>query len=156
MTLNKAVLLALVPVLALVFSGCAAPGSKAASAKKMYEPKMVQHYKGSVFEATDKGYYTAELIPRPKEPVVGKNDADLIIHDYKATDIPGLRIEVTPFMPGKDVTSPDKPVVEDAGRGLYFIKNLHYTEPGNWSLKIAISGPEDDKVVLELPEVVKK
>ncbi len=33
-----------------------------------YSPKMVQHIRGSVFGATDHGYYTAELVMRPKKP----------------------------------------------------------------------------------------
>jgi hypothetical protein len=39
------------------------------------------------------------------------------------------------------------------GRGLYFIKDLHYTKPGTWELKVEIKGPENDTVILPLPVV---
>lgn len=137
-------------LLALAFIGCA---SMETAKKKKYEPEMVQHFKGSIFTATDTGYYTAELIIRPRPPVVGKNSADLIIHDWKAHDIEGLGITVTPYMAEKGTPSPDKVTVKDAGRGLYILENLNYNMPGQWELRLDIRGPEDDTVVLKLPEV---
>lgn len=119
-----------------------------------YKPEMVQHIKGSVFKATDSGYYTAELVMKPKQPLVGANKAQLIIHDYEATDIPGLKISVTPYLPAKGIQSKETPKVKDAGRGLYLIENIHFPESGNWELKLSIKGPyKDDTVVLALPEV---
>lgn len=138
--------LALIVVLAV--AGCTA-------GTKKYTPEMVQHFKGSVFKATETGYYTAELIVRPNPPVVGENRADLIIHDYRAHDIEGLDIRVTPYlMEGdEDEASPDVPTVRDEGRGLYLIENIHYQKPGKFALRVEIKGPKDDAVVLPLPEV---
>ncbi len=119
-----------------------------------YTPKMVQHIKGSVFKATDHGYYTTELVMRPKQPVVGKNKADLIIHDYEATDTPGLNITAIPYLTNKGITSKEKPIVKDAGRGLYLIENIYFHTHGKWELRLKIRGPEmDDTVVLPLPEI---
>jgi hypothetical protein len=127
-------------------AGCAAGTRK-------YTPEMVQHFNGSVFKATETGYYTAELILRPNPPVVGKNRADLIIHDYRAHDIPGLDITVTPYLVEGNEASPESPAVKDEGRGLYLIENLHYQRPGKFALRVEIKGPKDDTVVLPLPEV---
>jgi hypothetical protein len=139
-------------LLALAFLGCA----KAQTAR-IDPAKMVQHFKGSVFEATDKGSCTTELIIRPNPPVVGRNSADLIIHDIRgeeAVDIEGLDVTATPYMPGTARPSPDKVAVKDAGRGLYILENLNYDMPGKWELKLELSGPGlTDSVVLELPEV---
>ncbi|MEW6109698.1 MAG: FixH family protein [Nitrospirota bacterium] len=122
-----------------------------------YTPKMVQHIKGSVFKATDRGYYTAELVMKPDPPLVGKNSAHLIIHDYEADDITGLNITVIPFMPEKGIQSNEKPVVKDAGRGLYIIENIYFRIPGMWELRLKISGPYMvDTVVLPLPEIIEK
>lgn len=119
-----------------------------------YTPKKVQHIKGSVFQETETGYYTAELVMKPKQPVVGTNEAHLIIHNYEAVDVPGLRIYAEPYLPGKGLKSDEKTVIEDAGRGLYVIKNIKITEPGVWVLKLTIYGDEiSDKVSLILPEV---
>ncbi|MGD8351545.1 MAG: hypothetical protein PVG55_00975 [Nitrospirota bacterium] len=140
----------LLVALAVFFVACAGQTQKT----KTYEPEMVQHIKGSVFDATDKGYYTTELVIKPSPPVVGDNKAQLIIHDYKATDIPGLDITIVPYLPEKDLESTGGIKVFDAGRGLYLIDNINFSEPGNWQLKLTISGPEmTDTVVLDIPEV---
>lgn len=137
-------------VLSLTILGCATNSTKG----KVYKPEMVQHIKGSVFEATDKGYYTTELVIKPSPPVVGDNKAQLIIHDYKATDIPGLDINVVPYLPEKGLESSEKVKVYDAGRGLYLLDNIHFPEPGKWQLKLTISGQEmTDTVILDIPAV---
>lgn len=119
-----------------------------------FTPKMVQHIRGSVFSATDHGYYTTELVMKPKHPRVGVNKAHLIIHNYDAMDVPGLKIHVEPFLPAKGMTSPEKPAVKDAGRGLYIIENIVFPEPGNWELRLKIYGEElSDTVTLKIPEV---
>ncbi len=136
-------------LLSILLLGCAAQYKEA----KTYKPEMVQHIKGSVFDATDRGYYTTELVMKPSPPVVGENKAQLIIHNYKAEDIPGLEITAVPYLPGKDMRSPEKVTVFDAGRGLYLLDNIILTEPGVWQLKLTVAGPEmTDSVVLELPE----
>jgi len=140
---------ALVLFIAMSLLGCAAGPRK-------YTPEMVQHFKGSIFKATETGYYTAELIIRPNPPVVGNNAADLIIHDYRAHDITGLDITITPFLADEGEASPKAPFIRDAGRGLYLIENLYYHRPGRFSLRVEIRGPKDDSVVLPLPEIKSK
>ena len=118
-----------------------------------YTPEMVQHIKGSSFKATDTGYYTAELVMKPKQPVVGMNKAHLIIHNYEAVDIPGLRIIATPYLPSKGITS-ENAKVEDSGRGLYILEDVNLTEPGIWHVQLKIYSDEmSDKVTLVIPEV---
>lgn len=119
-----------------------------------YTPKMDQHIKGSVFKATDTGYYTTELVLKPSPPVVGANTAQLIIHDYEAEDIPGLKITCSLYLPAKKLSPVTQPKVTDAGRGLYLIENMHFPEPGAWEIKLTIKGPfKTDTVVLQIPEV---
>ncbi len=119
-----------------------------------YTPKMVQHIRGSVFRATDTGYYTTELVMKPKQPLVGKNKAHLIVHNYEGADIAGLRIDVTPVLPSGNLVPDQKPEVKDAGRGLYIIDNIYFPEPGKWELRLKLYGEEMvDTVVLPLPEV---
>lgn len=119
-----------------------------------YTPKMVQHIRGSVFKATDSGYYTTELVMKPTPPHVGYNNAHLIVHNYEGVDIPGLRISITPYLPSKNLTPEEKPKVKDAGRGLYIIENIYFPEPGKWELRLKLYGDEIvDTVILPLPEV---
>ena len=138
-------------VVGLALTGCKTTN---ASGQKMYKPELVQHIRGSSFKATERGYYTAELVTKPKPPIVGENSAQLIIHDYKATDRGGLTITATPYLPAKDMTSESPVSVKDAGRGLYLLEGIKITEPGKWQMKLTISGPEEtDSVVLDLPKV---
>lgn len=121
-----------------------------------YKPELVQHIKGSSFKPTQTGYYTAELVMKSDPPVVGKNQANLIIHNYRAHDIPGLTITVTPVLPGSSVTSPSTPSVKDVGRGLYVIDDIEFPVPGDWKLAIKIEGPDmNDVVTLDIPTVVE-
>jgi hypothetical protein len=134
-------------VCALSLIGCASDFGKKT-------PEMVQHIEGSIFKATERGYYTTELVIKPKPPVVGKNKANLIIHDYEANDTPGLTIKIVPKMTNSDVASKEKPLIKDAGRGLYLIENIDIHSSGMWELQMTISGPRmSDKVTLELPEI---
>lgn len=143
--IKKALMLCLV----IVFAGCA--GYEVKPPKKT---EMVQHIKGSVFSATDKGFFTTELVMTPRNPVVGKSKANLIIHDYEAHDTPGLDITVLLYMPETGVQSSEKPVVTDVERGLYRLENLYFQSPGIWQMKLNIKGPRfSDTVVLSLPEV---
>jgi hypothetical protein len=138
---------ALLIICVLSLIGCASDFGKKT-------PEMVQHIKGSIFKATERGYYTAELVMKPKQPVVGKNKGSLIIHDYEANDTPGLKIEIIPRMTGSEVTSQEKPVIKDAGRGLYLIENIDLHSPGMWELWMRISETRmSDVVTLPLPEI---
>ena len=124
------------------------------SCSTKYTPKLVQHIRGSSFSATEHGYYTTELVMKPRHPRVGTNSAHLIIHNYDGIDMPGLRIYIEPYLPSKDITSPEKPHVKDAGRGLYIIDNIVFPEPGDWVLRLKIYGEElSDSVTLKIPTV---
>ncbi len=135
---------AVVLMCSLIFAGCAST----------YTPKLVQHIRGSSFKPTHTGYYTAELVMKPKQPKVGINKAHLIIHDYEATDIPGLTIKAVPVHTEKGTISKTTPTVKDAGRGLYIIENISLPEPGMWEIQIYIKGDfKNDSVELPIPEV---
>jgi hypothetical protein len=55
---------------------------------------------------------------------------------------------------GEEIKPDNQPTVKDAGRGLYIIENINFSEPGQWEMKLTIKGPyKKDTVVLSLPEV---
>jgi hypothetical protein len=116
--------------------------------------RMDQHIPGSVFDKTEQGFYTTELVLKPRKPIVGLGRGHLIVHDHEAVDTPGLNITATLYMPETGVESSKKPVVKDARKGLYKVNNLYYDSPGKWLLKLEISGRmASDVVVLSLPVV---
>ena len=140
-------------IIGLFITGCATDYK--ADAPK--ETKQVQHIPGSVFQVTENGFYTTELVLKPKNPVVGKSKGHLIIHDYEAVDTPGLDITATLFMPETGAVSKEAPTFKDVERGLYIVDNIFFNEPGKWELKMNIKGQRfSDTVVLQLPEVKER
>jgi hypothetical protein len=142
-------------IILLIIVGAFAAGC--ATDYKMKPPGrtiMDQHIPGSVFDKTEQGFYTTELVLKPRNPIVGLGRGHLIVHDHEAVDTPGLKITATLYMPETGVESSKKPAVKDVRKGLYKVGNLFYDSPGMWSLKLEISGPRaSDFVVLSLPEV---
>jgi hypothetical protein len=140
----------LVIIVSLVITGCAMD-------YKMKPPMvtvMDQHIPGRVFDKTEQGFYTTELVLKPRVPIVGKGRGHLIIHNHKAVDTPGLDITATLYMSETGVESSQKPAVRDVRKGLYKVENLFYDSPGMWTLKLEIIGRRaSDVVVLSLPEV---
>ncbi len=118
-------------------------------------PKVTQHIKGSAFSLTENGYYTAEFVFRPRQPVTGKNKGHLIVHNYRSIDVPGMKISIVPYLPAKGLTSPETPGVKDMGRGLYLVENIYFPEPGKWVFKMQMKGMNQDRVTLEIPGEVK-
>jgi hypothetical protein len=135
--------------LALVFIGCAPPGAK------KYRPELVQHMYGSVFDSTETGYYTTEVILRPNPPLVGRTKADLIVHDFRAVDRGGLKIQAELSLADTGEPAPEMPTVKEVRgphRGLYEIA-IYFHQPGDFELKLTIDGPFHDTVMLQIPTV---
>jgi hypothetical protein len=140
-------------IITLAFLGCA--GNYVAKPPKT--TIMDQHIEGSIFKATENGFYTTELVLKKKKPVVGKNRGHMIVHNYEAVDTPGLKITAVLYMPETGAVSIEPTVVKGKGKGLYSVNNLYFDKPGKWELKMEIVGHSySDTVVLELPEVKEK
>ncbi len=139
-------------IMSLLIAGCAVDQKAGAPMQTI----MDQHIPGSAFDKTEQGYYTAELVLKPRNPVVGAGAGHLIVHNHEAVDTPGLNIRAMLYMSETGLESSKKPVVKDVKKGLYKVSDLHYDVPGVWKLKLEISGPMgSDVVVLSLPEVKK-
>lgn len=140
----------LIVILGLVVTGCAMESQM----KPPMQTIMDQHIPGSAFDKTEKGFYTAEVVLKPRKPIVGMGKAHLIVHNHEAVDIPGLDITATLFMAETGVESSRKPTIKDARKGLYKIDNLYYDSPGMWKMKLEIKGRRaSDVVLLSLPQV---
>ena len=135
---------------ALLLPACATtpPG------ERTYEPKLFQHFEGSLFGPCIRGCFTVEVILKPNPPIVGRNAADVIIHDYRAMDIGGADVEFVPWMAEEGRPSPETPTIKDTKIGLYVIENIVLDRPGKWTYRIRIShGGLADSIELALPEV---
>jgi hypothetical protein len=140
----------LVIILSLVVTGCAMDHKM----KPPMQTIMDQHIPGSAFDKTEKGFYTTEVVLKPRKPIVGMGRGHLIVHNHEAVDTPGLDITATLYMSETGVESSKKPVLKDVRKGLYKVNNLFYDAPGMWNLKLEIRGRSvSDVVVLSLPQV---
>jgi len=64
--------------------------------------------------------------------------------------VPGLSLDVVPWMPAMGHGTSTVPSVIDSGGGVYVIENVELFMPGQWDLRTAIAGPEDDKLVVSV------
>jgi hypothetical protein len=62
----------------------------------------------------------------------------------------GLSLDVVPWMPAMGHGTSTTPSVSDTGGGVYVIDDVVLFMPGQWDLRTAISGPEDDKLVVSV------
>jgi hypothetical protein len=62
----------------------------------------------------------------------------------------GLSLDVVPWMPAMGHGTSTVPSVSDMGGGVYIIDDVVLFMPGQWELRTAISGPEDDKLVVSV------
>jgi len=139
-------------IVGLALTGCAMNYKM----KPPSETIMDQHIPGSVFDKTEQGFYTTELVLKPRHPVVGEGRGYIIIHNHEAVDTPGLDVTATLYRKDTGEKSSIQPVVKGERKGLYRVNNLYYESPGIWILKLEITGYQaSDVVSLTLPEVKK-
>ena len=62
----------------------------------------------------------------------------------------GLSLDIVPWMPAMGHGTSTVPSVSDAGGGVYLIDEVVLFMPGQWDLRTAVSGAEDDKLVVSV------
>lgn len=113
-----------------------------------------KHYANSLFEVTEKGLFSVEMLVLGDELGIGKNSLDIIVHDAADADVMGADITVTPWMPDMGHGVKEKPVITERGGGLYSIENVEITMPGLWELRVKVmKGAEEDVAVFTFPDV---
>jgi hypothetical protein len=119
------------------------------------DSKFTRHYRGSIFQVTEEGLYSVEVVIKEKKLTKGNNTVDLIIHDRNDGDIVGADIKVVPWMPSMGHGVSDKPVINERGGGLYRVENINLIMGGHWELRIYVKrGEIEDRVVFAFPDVM--
>jgi len=114
------------------------------------------HYEHSLFQITEQGLFSVEMLVKGDTMTVGLNDLDLIVHrDVEGNrDVEGAEITVEPWMPTMGHGVKPKPVIVERGAGLYSVKGLKLTMPGLWELRISIrAAGSEDRAVFTFAEV---
>ncbi|MEJ2314372.1 MAG: FixH family protein [Nitrospirota bacterium] len=113
-----------------------------------------KHYANSLFEVTENGLYSVEMLVLGGELSVGMNTLDIIVHDAKDSDVMGADITVTPWMPDMGHGVKEQPVITERGGGLYSVENVEISMPGLWELRVQVDrGGQEDVAVFSFPGV---
>ena len=119
------------------------------------KPLFTKHFSESLFNITEKGLFSVEILMDDKEyPKLGKGVIGLVIHDQADQDVEGAEITITSVMP-EGQASTDAPVVKDKGEGLYTVSNLSLKKEGKWELRIGVKKKNQaDTASFQFPDVV--
>ena len=107
-------------------------------------PKFTKHFNESLFNITDKGLFSVEILLDDREyPKLGKDIIGIVIHDAGDKDVEGATIKMTATPEGQAWT--DVPVIKERGDGLYTVSNINLKKGGKWELRIGVkkAGLED-------------
>jgi hypothetical protein len=116
--------------------------------------EFTQHYENSLFQISEMGMFSVEMVIKEQHLKTGVNALDLIIHDKNDRDVVGADITVTPWMPDMGHGVFDNTVITEKGGGLYTVSNVILIMSGNWELRVNIKeGTMEDKVVFDFPDV---
>lgn len=144
--------------LIILLSSCAPTGQEAhkhAEEAHEHDAKFTKHYDQSLFEVTQQGLYSVEMVIKHETLTVGMNEIDLIVHDQNDKDIVGADIVVTPWMPEMGHGVMEKPVVTERGGGIYAVENIALIMPGHWELRVETTKDgRTDTAVFDFPNVL--
>ncbi len=116
--------------------------------------EFTKHYKESLFQLSEKGMYSVELVLKEPELKTGINAVDIIIHDKTDRDVVDADITVVPWMPEMGHGVFEKPVITERGGGVYTVDNIILIMSGYWELRITIKEASFvDKAVFEFRDV---
>jgi hypothetical protein len=135
-------------VLSFPFTGLAAETIQSSSGLH------TKHYEQSLFNMTEKGLFSVEMVIKGKELKVGVNSLDIIVHDKDDKDVVGAEMAVVPWMPSMGHGVFEKPVVTERGGGLYSVDNIILIMGGHWQLKIHVKKDgREDNAIFDFPDV---
>lgn len=118
--------------------------------------KFTKHFNESLFNITEKGEFSIEILLDEKEYKIGKNVIGIVIHNKHNEDVEGADIQITlTNEQGQNITG--SPVVKEKGEGLYTVANLNIQREGRLELKIRVKKKDIiDSAGFVFPDVTKE
>jgi len=108
--------------------------------------KFTKHFSGSLFQISDKGQVSIEVILDEKEYKVGNDMIGIVIHDIKDHDIEDAIVSVVA------TGNKDQIKVREKGGGLYLAPKTVLPDNGNRELKISVKKKNiDDSATFRFP-----
>ncbi len=117
-------------------------------------PKFTKHFNESLFNITDKGLFSVEILLDDREyPKLGKDVIGIVIHNQYDKDVEGAAIKITATPEGQ--AGAVAPVIKERGDGLYTVSNLNLNKGGKWKLRIDVrKGGFEDGASFIFPDVL--
>lgn len=100
---------------------------------------------------SESGALVLELRTAPQPPARGTGDAQLVVRDLSGAPVDGLSVAVVPWMVTMGHGSSVVPLVTASGAGTYLVRSISLFMPGEWQLRVALSGGRTDRAVFTLP-----
>jgi hypothetical protein len=117
-------------------------------------PKFTKHFNESLFNITDKGLFSVEILLDDREyPKLGKDVIGIVIHNQYDKDVEGAAIKITAIPEGQARAT--EPIIKDRGDGLYTVSNINLKKSGKWELRIDVRKAEfEDSASFRFPDVL--
>lgn len=116
--------------------------------------QFTKHFHESLFQVTDKGEFSIELLLDEKEYKIGKNVLGIVIHDKHDEDVEGAEISVNVRTTGGNI---EQAVVKEKGGGLYTIAGVNPQREDRWELVIKIKKKKiEDSTVFLFPDALRE
>ena len=143
--------IAFVLLITLAVSSVICIGNNACAADK---PKFTKHFNESLFNITDKGLFSVEILLDDREyPKLGKDVIGLVIHNEYDKDVELAEIKITAMPDG--FAGANAPVIKEKGDGLYTVSNINLKKGGKWDLKIGVKKAKlEDSASFLFPDVL--
>jgi hypothetical protein len=115
-----------------------------------------KHFKGTLFDITEKANFSIEILLDDKEYRIGKNVIGIVVHNAHDEDVAGAQIAIEHINLDTGKSISQSAVVRDKGDGLYTVENLELTKEGRQKLTLKIKkGSVEDSVQFTLPDAMK-
>lgn len=97
------------------------------------------------------GAVTIDLRTTPAQPPTrGVIDVLLVVRDRDGAPVDGASIDVVPWMDSHGHGTSTTPAVTPQGNGRYWVRDVSLFMPGQWELRIALSGAVSDRAAAKL------
>ncbi len=116
-----------------------------------------KHFQGTLFDITQHGDYSVEILLDEKEYKIGENVIGIVVHDAHDEDVKGAEITIGHKNLATNEDAHAMLIVTDKGNGLYIVSGLDLKREGKWELAIKVKkNGVEDRVKFILPDSLKE
>ena len=116
-----------------------------------------KHFQESLFDVTEHGKYSIEVLLDDKEYKIGENVIGIVVHDADDKDVVGAELVIVHKNLATSEIAPGKLTLTDKKNGLYTVSGLDLKRAGKWELLITVKKAGiEDRVKFVFPDALKE